>query len=585
MPGVPDATGNEEAAKPRPFSRRVIPSDADVATFNAKSLLRTQSARAGMMSMLSESYASTSSTPAVAPRAQSMMGKSFNMSEMQKYGGSENGNKPSRWNTEASSSCGSDGLGSGPLAGRLKRLSREEEYALKMMREEDERKERAARNLFSHEMNTMFFHNTEGVVSEWRRAAFKIVTNPKFDFLLGFIIVSNAVTIGMESTFSRKGESLPLWLHVCEYSVLVIYIFELVFRVYALGPTEASKSNWIRFDAVLVLSGVMNLLIHLTSAEGALGKVMDNINMLKMVRLFRLARVVRLLTQFRTLWMLVQGLMSCVMPMIWTSLIMLVVVYVFAVAGMELITADTDSPEPYGEATLMFDSVFKAMMTLIQFITLDSISTVYRPIAEYNPWLSIYFLVFLLIGPIALMNVITAIQVEALFRTAGDDHEAKKAWERMKRKTMTPKLRSIFMALDADESGEVDLEELLNAPDEVKESLTRIVDLDQMEEIFRMLDFDGSGAIDIDEFVDGIMRSQQDKPTELVLLLKLSNAILDHLMTKDGGLQKGCIAENKAKNRSSSRRSSELEDTDLTARVSLELLEGAEVPVKVTPPR
>mmetsp|Transcript_77107 Transcript_77107/g.200898 ORF Transcript_77107/g.200898 Transcript_77107/m.200898 type:complete len:106 (-) Transcript_77107:49-366(-) len=100
-----------------------------------------------------------------------------------------------------------------------------------------------------------------------------------------------------------------------------------------------------------------------------------------------------------------------------------------------------------------------------------------------------------------------------------------------------------------------------------------------------MLDFDGSGAIDIDEFVDGIMRSQQDKPTELVLLLKLSNAILDHLMTKDGGLQRGQLAECKARRRSSGRRSSGFEDADAANRRSLEFLEGVHVPVAVTSPR
>ncbi|CAK0906859.1 unnamed protein product [Prorocentrum cordatum] len=222
---------------------------------------------------------------------------------------------------------------------------------------------------------------------------------------------------------------------------------------------------------------------------------------------------------------------------------MLVVVYVFAVWGMELITADTNSPENDADATSRFDNLFEAMTFLIQCMTLDSVSAVYRPIIGHNPWLCTYFLIFLLIGPIALMNVITAIQVEALFRSAAEDHDAKKAWEKAWEKKMMPKLKSIFSAPDANDNGEVDLDELVNALEELKEQLRRIVDLDQMEEIFRMLDFDGSGAIDIDEFVDGIMRTQQDKPTELILLLKQSKAILDHLGTKDGGLQKGYMAE------------------------------------------
>merc|ERR1711920_84261 len=201
----------------------------------------------------------------------------------------------------------------------------------------------------------------------------------------------------------------------------------------------------------------------------------------------------------------------------------------------------------YVHATTFFDSIFESMVTLIQFITLDSINLVYRPLVTHNPFLAVYFLVFLLIGPIALMNVITAIQVEALISTVNDDTEARKAWEEMKRKSMLPKLRSIFYGLDSDESGAVDLEELLDAPDDVREQLMRIVDLDELEEISRVLDFDGSGSIDIDEFVDGIMPSQTDKPTELILPMKQSKAIMDHLMTKDGGLKRASVAAAKAK--------------------------------------
>merc|ERR1712190_354 len=109
------------------------------------------------------------------------------------------------------------------------------------------------------------------------------------------------------------------------------------------------------------------------------------------------------------------------------------------------------------------------MLTLVQFMTLDSAAEIYRPLIASEPWLIIYFLVYILVGPIALMNIVTAIMVESSLRTANEDQEAKKAWDGVRRKNLMPKLRQMFVALDTDASGEVDLEEIRNAPREITE--------------------------------------------------------------------------------------------------------------------
>merc|ERR1712194_624846 len=137
----------------------------------------------------------------------------------------------------------------------------------------------------------------------------------------------------------------------------------------------------------------------------------------------------------------------------------------------------------------------------MQFMTLDSVAAVYRPLITSNGWLIIYFLVFLLLGPVALMNIVTAIMVESSLRTANEDQEAKKVWEQMRRKNMMPKLRQMFIDLDTSGDGEVDLEEVMNAPVSLKEAMQHMIGLDQLEEIFNLLDFDGSGSVDIEEFL------------------------------------------------------------------------------------
>merc|ERR1719506_503590 len=71
---------------------------------------------------------------------------------------------------------------------------------------------------------------------------------------------------------------------------------------------------------------------------------------------------------------------------------------------------------------------------------------------------------------------------------------------------VTPLIKEMFAELDADGSGELDLDELLNAPDELKDELGRFVDTEDMKELFELIDADGGGAIDVDEFIDGIYK-------------------------------------------------------------------------------
>merc|ERR1719382_500943 len=99
----------------------------------------------------------------------------------------------------------------------------------------------------------------------------------------------------------------------------------------------------------MVAAGTLNFFLTVTSLGGdAASGVVDNVNMLKMIRLFRLAKTVRVLVQFRTLWMLVQGLMYAVMPMFWTAILMTVVIYVFAVIAMEtILISDADGDSNY----------------------------------------------------------------------------------------------------------------------------------------------------------------------------------------------------------------------------------------------
>merc|ERR1712060_331563 len=154
------------------------------------------------------------------------------------------------------------------------------------------------------------------------------------------------------------------------------------------------------------------------------------------------------------------------------------------------------------------------------------VGVVFRPLIKARPELSIYFVSFILLVSIALMNLVTAIMVESSLRQAKEDQEAHKAWEKQKKKALVPKLRHMFQEMDEDGSGLLDMDELRGASEEIKSQLQRICNMEDVEEIFKSLDYDESGSVDIDEFCEGMLKANSDRPGELVRILKQCTEIL-----------------------------------------------------------
>merc|ERR1719443_78537 len=180
------------------------------------------------------------------------------------------------------------------------------------------------------------------------------------------------------------------------------------------------RSNWVVFDFVLVVLGAVSswIIAPILAAQQdsdveveALAPLM----VLRVMRLLRLARAVRLLVQFKTLWMLVRGLLSSAGTMFYTFALMMLILYVFACLGIELITKDEElyhHPEVGEIVQYYFSSVTVIMLTLVQFITMDSIGSIYTPIVHKSPYLVTYFMIFLIVVSVSLMNLVTAVIVE-----------------------------------------------------------------------------------------------------------------------------------------------------------------------------
>ncbi|CAJ1336439.1 unnamed protein product, partial [Effrenium voratum] len=308
---------------------------------------------------------------------------------------------------------------------------------------------------------------------------------------------------------------LPIWITVVDYVFYAIYLFELASRIAVYG-VFVFKSHWIKFDTFLVTASTVDIIVKLVSQSEVLNQLM----LVRLLRLARLARALRLMVQFQTLWQLVQGLFHSIGTIMWTFLLVMLLMYIAAVTGMELIKVDPSLPvdHPYNEITaLCFQDLMDAILTLLQVFSFDSIGGVYRPLVKQNIFCLLYFVLAMLILSIALMNLVTAVMVNSSLDQASQDKEAFKAWEAAAKAKQMESLKKMFLELDEDGSGELSVEELLDAPEEAQDQLKEIAGSGDLMELFNLLDYDGGGTVGVEEFCEGVLKASSSAPGTIEL--------------------------------------------------------------------
>ncbi|CAE7279559.1 Scn11a [Symbiodinium sp. CCMP2456] len=206
---------------------------------------------------------------------------------------------------------------------------------------------------------------------------------------------------------SLHGHEL-VWADEAEIVFLVIYTTEILLRCIA-EQWGCLFDWWFLFDFTLVLSACVEQVAYVFTGSSA-----EQIMILRLLRLIRLVRSFRMIKQIKSIWRLVYGLLTCGQTMFSTFALLSLVIYVFGVLGVEVISNNTELQNNSATAQIItnhFASLGMTMMTLLQFVTMDSIAPVYTPLALEQPLLLLYFLPLGAIVSISLMNLITAVLV------------------------------------------------------------------------------------------------------------------------------------------------------------------------------
>jgi hypothetical protein len=179
--------------------------------------------------------------------------------------------------------------------------------------------------------------------------------------------------------------------------------------------------------------------------------------------------------------------------------LLLMLLYIFSSAAFEWITLHPKARGPERDEVfaemveLNFRSLPATMLTIMQFVCMDNLAVIYKPLIEADWTLCASSLLTILVVGIVLTNLVTAVVVNSTLEQALQDKEAIRCQESDRRKKMVTQLKNMFIRLDEDESGELALDEIKNCTDADKALPFSVMTVADPIEIFHALYVDDNG--------------------------------------------------------------------------------------------
>lgn len=198
-----------------------------------------------------------------------------------------------------------------------------------------------------------------------RQRAFRLVQSSAFELGIMCAIVANAVVMMLEWHDSPRGYSLGV--QALSYAFALVFCAEMMLKLTALGGRQYITNGWNAFDALLVVLSVVDLTLEL--AGGAL-VLPINPNTLRVLRMFRVVRLLRVVKTAKGLRTLLVTLWSSLPALQNVGLLLGLVMYIYAIAGVFLF-ADV----PFGECLTRhanFRGFWVSLLTLFRCSTGES---------------------------------------------------------------------------------------------------------------------------------------------------------------------------------------------------------------------
>lgn len=218
--------------------------------------------------------------------------------------------------------------------------------------------------------------------------ACRLLESKLFGRFIVFVIIVNALVLGLETSASLMASPLGPVLVGIDRACLAFFVFEisLALFVYRLS---FFRDPWRIFDLAVVA-------VALVPAQGGLA----------VLRSLRVLRVLRAITVVPSLKAVVNAFLGALPGMGSIAALLLILFYVAAVMATSLFGKEFSD---------WFGSIGASMYTLFQIMTLESWSMgIARPVIEKFPMAWIFFIGFIALSTFTTLNLFIAVIVNAM---------------------------------------------------------------------------------------------------------------------------------------------------------------------------
>ena len=236
-----------------------------------------------------------------------------------------------------------------------------------------------------------------------------LVDSTGWSLLMSLVVLANAVEIGIRTDNPSMSSAPFEWF---ENGVLIIYLLELGIRLMVHGWIFF-KSGFNVFDSIICVSAILD-----TWVLGST-KSLQSLTVLRILRLFRLARLIRLVRFLPGLAAVVNVTAHGLRSLGWLSLLIVVFLWSLGIlVNLVLGTAENwlfvnrrySKKFEFIDIPQYFGKVWLSSFSLFQVATLDKWSnSIARPICEIYPILWLFFISFIFLISLGLLNVMIAL--------------------------------------------------------------------------------------------------------------------------------------------------------------------------------
>ena len=245
-----------------------------------------------------------------------------------------------------------------------------------------------------------------------RKYAFLLATHPRFESGIMLCIVLNIVVMGTYHA-SQSGT----WTLIQDYmnvGFTYIFILELVVKVIAYTPQGYFEEPWNRFDFVTVAASIPSLVGIQTGGS--------------VFRVLKIGRMFKLIQGAKGLRALFNTFLQSLPAMANVGSLLFLLMFVFSVLGMNLFGELPDGEALTANAN--FRNFGMGLLTLFRVFTMDSWSALMTETMACDPRAltcglnvapPLFFIAFLLLGSMVLLNLIIAVILDRFVDSAASE--------------------------------------------------------------------------------------------------------------------------------------------------------------------